>query len=109
MELYQLILRGQFIFPQYVGKVAKEIIQKLLVSNPSQRLGSLKRGHREISSHAFFKTTDWTALVRKELKAPYVPTIKSPTDTSNFDEYEDEGGEDWTRFNDKSKNLFKGF
>mgnify|MGYP001179919512 CR=1 FL=1 len=109
MDIYQKILRNRVTYPATVSKNARDLITKLLVSNPSQRLGSLKRGHREISSHAFFKTTDWTALVRKELKAPYVPTIKSPTDTSNFDEYEDEGGEDWTRFNDKSKNLFKGF
>ena len=31
------------------------------------------------------------------------------TDTSNFEEYEDEGAEEWARFNDKSKNLFADF
>ena len=62
-----------------------------------------------MSGHAFFKQIDWNKLVRKELKAPYVPKIKSSTDTSNFDDYDDDSGEEWVRFNDKSKDVFKGF
>ena len=62
-----------------------------------------------MSGHAFFSRIDWKAMLNREVKAPYVPKISSPTDTSNFDDYEDEGGDDWTRFNDKRQNLFKGF
>jgi len=72
-------------------------------------LGALKKGHRDVSGHALFKPIDWSVLVKKEIKAPYIPKISSPTDTSNFEEYEDDSGEDWTRFNDKAKNVFKGF
>ena len=107
--LYQKILRNRVTYPTFVSKNSRELISKLLVSNPSQRLGALKRGHRDVSSHAFFKATDWATLVKKEQKAPYIPKISSPTDTSNFDSYEDESGEDWKRFNDKTKNVFKGF
>ena len=109
MDIYQKILRNKPSYPASFPKAAKELVQKLLTTNPSQRLGSLKRGHRDVSGHAFFKPTDWAVLMRKELKAPYIPKIKSPTDTSNFDNYEDEAGDDWRRFNDKNKNVFKGF
>jgi len=109
MEIYQKILRNRVSYPSSVPKNARDLMSKLLVSNPSQRLGSLKRGHRDVTGHAFFKPVDWAALTRKEPKAPYIPKISSPTDTSNFEEYEDSNGEDWTRFNDKAKNLFKDF
>ena len=109
MDIYQKILRNRVTYPAFVSKNAKELVSKLLVSNPVQRLGSLKRGHRDVSGHLFFKPVDWQQLTRKTQKAPYIPKISSPTDTSNFDSYEDESGEDWRRFNDKNKNVFKGF
>ena len=109
MDIYQKILRNRVTYPAFVSKVARELISKLLVSNPSQRLGSLKRMHRDVSGHSFFKSVDWAVLTRKELKAPYIPKISSPTDTSNFDDYEDESGDDWRRFNDKKKNIFSDF
>ena len=62
-------------------KNAKDLISKLLVAQPAQRLGSLKRGHRDVSGHAFFKALDFGALTKKAIPAPYVPKISSPTDT----------------------------
>jgi len=109
MDIYQKILRNRVSYPALVSKNARDLISKLLVSNPSQRLGSLKRGHRDVSGHVFFKAVDWGDLLKKTGKAPYIPKISSPTDTSNFDDYEDEGGREWEKYNDKSKNTFKGF
>ncbi|KAF2076981.1 hypothetical protein CYY_001690 [Polysphondylium violaceum] len=40
----------------------------------------------EIKLHPFFKNINWDTI-RKQ-KAPFIPELKSPTDTSNFDEYE---------------------
>jgi serine/threonine protein kinase len=109
MDIYQKILRNRVTYPAHVSKNVRDLISRLLVSNPAMRLGNLKKGSRDVTAHAFFAKYDWGALTRKELKAPYIPKISSPTDTSNFDDYEDGDGEDWTRYNDKSKNLFKGF
>jgi len=109
MDIYQKILRNRVTYPAHLSKNAKDLLARLLVSNPVQRLGSLKRGPRDVLGHAFYKPTDFPQLLRKEIKAPYVPKISSPTDTSNFDDYEEENGEDWSRYNDKRQNLFKGF
>ena len=35
--------------------------------------------------HPFFKDIDWTALVMKKLKPPFVPQTAATTDVSNVD------------------------
>jgi cGMP-dependent protein kinase len=109
MDIYQKILRNKVQYPASMSKNAKDLVSKLLVSNPVQRLGSLKKGHRDVTGHAFFKDIKWNKLTAREIQAPYVPDIKSDTDTSNFEEYDDEGAEDWARFNDRNPATFKGF
>lgn len=51
-----------------------------------QRLGSGPQGPREIRSHVFFKDVKWEDLLAKQVKAPFIPNIKSRADTSNFDQ-----------------------
>ena len=60
-----------------------------------KRLGSREPSRcTEATSHPWFsnkhhtKTAiDWQLLEEKRIKAPFVPKIKSPSDTSNFDKY----------------------
>jgi len=73
------------------------------------RLGCLKRGGRDVRDHLFFKPVDFQKLESKVTKAPIIPLINSPLDTSNYEHYDDEDGTDWGRYNDKSKNVFAAF
>jgi len=109
MEIYQKILRGKITFPVSFGKNAKDLVAKLLVANPTARLGCLKRGGRDVREHPFYKPLDFGELEAKKPKAPFIPTIKSPLDTSNFEHYDDDDEGDWARFNDKSSNVFAEF
>ncbi|KAI0219351.1 hypothetical protein L0F63_000764 [Massospora cicadina] len=70
-----------------ISEEAKDLIQKL-VCEREVRLG--KNGPEEIQDHAFFAGIDWKALRRTT--PPFVPTLLSPDDTSNFSGYE--GDED---------------
>ena len=56
--------------------------------------------YRAPLSHPWFAGFDWEALAQKKLKAPIIPKIKNPGDTSNFEPvdpnvdippYEDDG------------------
>ena len=38
----------------------------------------------EVKSHPFFTPINWDDLLRKNLPAPFIPKIGSPTDVSNF-------------------------
>jgi len=109
MEIYQKILRGKITFPVASGKSAKDLVTKLLAANPTARLGCLKRGGRDVREHAFFKPVDFGELEAKKIKAPFIPTIKSPLDTSNFEHYDDDDEGDWARYNDKKSKVFDEF
>ena len=66
-----------------------------LVRFPRVALGTSPASyHRQFSSggeHAFFKDLDFDALMRREIRPEFQPTVKSATDTSNFDaEFTDE-------------------
>jgi classical protein kinase C/novel protein kinase C epsilon type len=37
-------------------------------------------------SHAFFRNVNWDDIYHKRVPPPFIPTISSPTDTSNFDQ-----------------------
>lgn len=110
LELYQQIKRNRVVYPRHLSTSARHILTKLLVSNPSHRLGSLKRGERDVSGHRFFSPMDFAALRAKALTAPFIPKIASPTDTSNFEEYEEDGTyEEWAAHNVNGGTLFAGF
>lgn len=62
-------------------------MKKLLAREVQTRLGNLKGGVDDIKQHKWFQSIDFDALVKKSIKAPWVPKITSNTDTSNFDPY----------------------
>ena len=52
--------------------------------------GNLRLGAVDISSHKWFDSTNFEQMYNREYPAPYVPTLSSAGDTSNFDEYDEE-------------------
>jgi len=67
-----------------ISKEARDFIERLLCES-SVRLGA---SVADLKAHPFFTGIHWDTI-RSE-PAPIIPTITSPTDTSNFDSYEDE-------------------
>ena len=47
----------------------------------------MRGGISEIKSNRWFDGFHWEGLERRSMPAPYVPTIRSPTDVANFDSY----------------------
>lgn len=84
-EIYDAILADEPLYPIHMPRDSVGILQKLLTREPEQRLGSGPTDAQEIMSHAFFKNVNWEDVYAKRVPAPFLPQIKSATDTSNFD------------------------
>ena len=53
---------------------------------------------------------DYEDLEDGAIPPPYIPIIDNPTDTSNFDSYEEEPGEIWAHYlTEKSDRFFEAF
>ena len=70
-------------------------MDQLIVVDPSRRLGCLKSGPAGVKEHMWFSDVNWRALESKNVPVPHVPKVKNQLDDSNFDEYEDEGLENY--------------
>lgn len=58
----------------FANKVRALLIQ-LMIRNPDLRLGA--KGDEEVRKHPWLKSVDWGRLIRKEIPAPYIPTVNS--------------------------------
>ena len=93
MDLFRAIVQDKVHLTRSMSHDASSIITGFLEKNPRKRLGSRAHGLEEIFWHPWFKHIDFGKLRHKEIRAPFVPDITDPLDSSNF--------EDWSSMDDK--------
>ena len=86
-KMYEMIKTSSIKFPKRIAlsEDAKDVIRKLLEKNPKKRLGS-QSGIEEIKNHPFFASLDFDMVLKKKIKAPFIPELASDTDVQYFDE-----------------------
>ena len=88
------IMIADYKCPDYFPDTAKDLIDKLLVVDVTQRLGYTPEpgtsNHGAVLSREWFASIDFDKLRRKELPAPWTPQLKDDLDTSHFYEYDEE-------------------
>ncbi|XP_068649519.1 probable serine/threonine protein kinase IRE [Aristolochia californica] len=81
-KIFDNIMNRDMIWPRVPEEISYEaydLINKLLIENPYQRLGVT--GAQEVKRHPFFKNINWDTLARQ--KAAFIPPIDA-YDTSYF-------------------------
>lgn len=62
----------------------RDLMKRLLVHNPNQRLGALKAGAADVKAHPWFANFDWTSFAKCQLKAPYIPQVRQRPSNITF-------------------------
>lgn len=53
----------------------RDLLKRLLMHNPSQRLGALKGGADDVKNHPWFVGFDWEAFTSKRMSPVHVPKV----------------------------------
>ena len=85
--LFKNILKCKYELPESMSSTAKDLIRRMLVLNPNERLGSFAGADQDIKDHPFFDNIDWKKLRQKKAEVPYKPKIVNLLDGSNFDDF----------------------
>jgi hypothetical protein len=79
--MFYRILNREPAYPPIFSPEACETISGLLRKREYDRLGCGLDGGNEIMRTAFFAVIDFDLLLRKEIRPPFIPDVKSPLDT----------------------------
>lgn len=76
MTLFNDICREQpFPLPDKCTDEVRDLVDRLLVKDPTQRIGSLAKGSREIKMHPWFQELDLPKARERMLPAPFIPDV----------------------------------
>ncbi|KAJ3382627.1 Ribosomal protein S6 kinase beta-1 [Lobulomyces angularis] len=79
-KVMENILKKKLFIPNYLTPNSKDILNKLLKKHPKARLQDWKL----LKNSNFFKKMNFKNLLAKQIHPPFLPTIQSLDDVSNF-------------------------
>lgn len=83
--LFRKIEQVEPSFPTHFSPEVCDLLSKLLIKDPKERLGNGPIGMKDVFAHPFFASIDWYQLSTKQVVPPHVPKLSSASDTSNFE------------------------
>ncbi|CAF1634503.1 unnamed protein product, partial [Adineta ricciae] len=84
-EVFDSIVNDEVKYPKFLSVESITIMKRLLRKNVSHRLGAGEHDAADVKRQSFFKNIVWEDLLSKKTKPPFVPTVRSADDVSNFD------------------------
>jgi serine/threonine protein kinase len=85
-EVFDSIVNDEVRYPRFLTLESIAIMRRLLRKSPDRRLGSSERDAEDVKKQAFFRHIQWDELLHRRIPPPFVPTVHSMEDVSNFDE-----------------------
>ncbi|XP_055884739.1 spermatozoon-associated protein kinase-like isoform X1 [Biomphalaria glabrata] len=90
IRLYELIVECNVSYPSHFKPNLTSLLSKLIQTDVTKRFGNLKDGAFDIINHNWYKEVDFRKIITKAYQAPWIPHLKSDTDTSNFERNKEE-------------------
>ena len=107
---FEAILRCDYKCPDSFPDDAKDLIDKLLVLDPAERLGAGMRGYLNIMSHPWFNSINFKELRKKSIEPPFTPEVKNFMDVSKLAQYDSGDIESpYRELTEREQLLFQGF
>lgn len=85
-EVFNAILTDEPLYPIDMSGDIVQIFQGLLTKDAELRLGAGPRDALEIMEEPFFRNINFDDVLNLRVQPPYIPEIKSPEDTSYFEQ-----------------------
>lgn len=85
-ELFESIKNCSINLPDHITPQCKDLLSKLFVADPDQRLGGGPDDGLELMNHPWFAGVDWNMIMQKQIKPPFKPKLQSKTDVRYIDE-----------------------
>ncbi len=88
MTLFKAIVRGNYKISKRCNDTVKDLVGRVLVTKPANRLGSLANAEQGLKTHPWLIDVDFDKLRQKRFRAPWKPTLKDALDVSEFDNWD---------------------
>ncbi|XP_011568237.3 cAMP-dependent protein kinase catalytic subunit alpha [Plutella xylostella] len=90
MKTYEKIVAAKYRCPSSFNADLRDFLRNTLQVDLSKRFGVMKNGVLDFKNHKWLASIEWDAILNCRCLPPFVPKLKNPGDTSNFDRYEEE-------------------
>jgi protein-serine/threonine kinase len=84
-KLFERIRRGDLSYPSYITAGTKSLLQNLLTTDQTHRLGAGERDGEEVKMHHFFSGIDWIAIQQRRVTPPFKPNVSPNGDVKYFE------------------------
>jgi len=108
-DIFANVVEGKIDCPKHMDASAKDLVTKLLVPNPTKRLGCLKTGAKGLQKHKFFAGIDFRSMLNRRQPAPHKPTVSSADDTSMFAKYSNRVSVGAETVTEEEQKMFRRF
>ncbi len=76
-KLFKDIKSIKIEYPKHLYIDVISLFKEILVRDPDKWLGSGTNERKNIKSHSFFDSVDWSHIYKKLIKSPFKPRINS--------------------------------
>lgn len=74
----------KLVMPPEFSQDAADLIRRLLVIDPTSRLGNIHPDITDIRSHPWFRPIDWDRIVQRNTPGPIAPVLQNPADIGMY-------------------------